>query len=67
VLATLWGYDDNARGLLAIERVNVGDVAQGGLVISAQCVGLDQPRDLKRPGHIVLGVFPEPDSKEEWM
>jgi hypothetical protein len=26
VLATLWGYDDNARGL-AIERVNVGDVA----------------------------------------
>ena len=26
VLATLWGYDDNARGL-AIERVNTGDVA----------------------------------------
>jgi hypothetical protein len=30
---------------------------QGGLVISAQYVGLDQPRDLESPGHLSW-VFP---------
>jgi hypothetical protein len=42
---------------------------QGGLVISAQCVGLESAQGFGKTRILVLGVFPEPklDLKEEWM